>query len=390
MPSGGDHKPKGKRLIKKDEELLAAIPEYLVNQPLPVKEAYLKWNELDKKIHEHKDRFQDIIDPENPDEFITIDLIQAIPVIRKKINHLPKEEQELIISTWKKIQGLKTKKGHLKKIWNNANKKGSGKSIFDLKKTEILELFGRFYTIKELLNVIRDDWGYLEITEYDVQKFYNRHLDKIKTLREKWEAELSDFPLVKKRGRVEQLSYLYRQNKEKYEDNDHSLSFSKELRAIIEQIRKEVEGDRIMLDINQNIDVSITMQANKSILDISRELSVNTLIVAMVAARRNINPLQLLAELQTSFYSKYSGFSGNITKDEIQDNNYFPSKIAYDWLMIDKSNAVTTQYEEIETGIPDEKRKSKVTSDREKLLNLLNKKSIDMKKSIDKVNKKNE
>lgn len=386
MAKGGNFKDisKIKNKLREFEDKYKDIPEELLDQPIDIKDAYLEWKDLDDKIHNHKDRFVPIPTPDDPNEIVDLDLIMAIPWIRKKIAHLPKEEIARIEKLWQGIQSLKGKKGALKSRWNGASKRRGLKTVFELKKTEILELFGKFYSVNEVVTVLKKDWGYDTVTSYEVDKFRMANINKIKQLREKWESEVSDFPLVKKRGRIEQLSYIYKRNKDKYEDNDYSTTYSKELRGILEQIRKEVEGDKIAIDINGQINVDITLQVNKSLATLSRQISLNTLIVAMVSARKNIDPVHILAELQSSFYSKYNGFGGIIQKGDLQDNNHLPSKLAYDWITIQKANAVETEYEEIETEVSNELR-PQVRTDREKLMELLAMKVKDAKKSSDRL-----
>lgn len=364
---------------KKNQEVKRAIeiPEFLIGEPLHLQEAYIEWCELDHTIRTHPDRFQEIIHPDNPSETIEVDLINAYPSVRNNIYHLSEKEQSKIKEKWGRIQSLKSKKGRLKVLWSQKKYKGKNNGVIDIKATQILELFGQWYTVDEVFKTVVHDWGYEEITRDELYKFSVANKLKIAKLREKWENGFNDHFITKKRGRIQTLSYLLQTQSELYKTEHYPLSRSREIRGIVEQVRKEIEGDKIALEINGQINIDLTLQLNKSMKKIAQQLSINRIIVGLVAARMGTNPERLITMLERSFYSKYNGFKGVLKETEEQDPLYHPSKLIYDWQMIEhkhKNNLIEdVQYEELELEVDSDKERKRVEDKRQKLLELIDK-----------------
>lgn len=369
----------GREKKKRNQEVskVIEIPEFLIGEPLHLQEAYKEWCELDHSIRTHPHRFQEIIHPDNPSDTIEVDLINAYPSVRNKILHLSEKEQSKIKEKWGKIQSLKSKKGRLKVLWSQKKYKGKNNGVIDIKATQILELFGQWYTVDEVFKTVVSDWGYEEITRDELYKFSVANKLKIAKLREKWENGFNDHFITKKRGRIQTLSYLLQTQSELYKNEHYPLSRSREIRGIIEQVRKEIEGDKIALEINGQINIDLTLQLNKSMKKIAQQLSINRIIVGLVAARMGSNPERLITMLERSFYSKYNGFKGVLKESEEQDPLYHPSKLIYDWQMIEhkhKNNLIEDiQYEELELEVDSEKEKKSVENKRQKLLELIDK-----------------
>ena len=114
----------------------------------------------------------------------------------------------------------------------------------------------------------------------------------------------------------------------KFEKTQH-IEVSKELRGIIEQIRREVKGDEIKLTVDGKIDINATIQANMTLNEVLQKLPINMIIIGLVAAKQNVNPAALIASLGNSYYSKINGFSKLYDKSEVQ----LPGKFIrqYDW-----------------------------------------------------------
>jgi len=368
---------KEKKKNNQDVQKTIEIPEFLIGEPLHLQEAYIEWCELDHSIRTHPDRFQEIIHPDDASETIEIDLINAYPSMRNKIMHLSEKEQSKIKEKWGKIQSLKSKKGRLKIIWSQKKYKGKNNGVIDIRASQILDLFGQWYTIDEVYKTVVSDWGYEEITRDELYRFSVANKLKIAKLREKWENGFNDHFITKKRGRVQTLSYLLQTQSELYKTENYPLSRSREIRGIVEQVRKEIEGDKIALEINGQINIDLTLQLNKSMKKIAQQLSINRIIVGLVAARMGTNPERLITMLERSFYSKYNGFKGVLKETEDQDPLYHPSKLMYDWQSIEhkhKNNLIEdVQYEELQLDVESEKDKKKIEDKRKKLLELIDK-----------------
>ena len=91
------------------------------------------------------------------------------------------------------------------------------------------------------------------------------------------------------------------------------IELSKELRAIIEQIRKEVKGEEIKLTVDGRIDINATIQANQTLHEFLQKLPINMIVIGLTAAKQGLNPASLIASLGNSYYSKFNGFAGAVT-----------------------------------------------------------------------------
>lgn len=113
-------------------------------------------------------------------------------------------------------------------------------------------------------------------------------------------------------------------------DETKQLKYSSEIIKIIEQVRKEVKGDEIRLTVDGKIDITASIQANRTIQDFNQKLPINMFIISLVAAKKGINPMNLMAQLGNSFYSNYNGFNKLAGEDEEMK---LPSHFinSYDW-----------------------------------------------------------
>jgi hypothetical protein len=113
-------------------------------------------------------------------------------------------------------------------------------------------------------------------------------------------------------------------------DQTKQIKYSTEIRGIIEQVRKEVKGDEIRLTVDGKIDITASIQANRTIQDFNQKLPINMFIISLVAAKKGINPMNLMAQLGNSFYSNYNGFNKLAGDDEEMK---LPSHFinSYDW-----------------------------------------------------------
>ena len=326
------------------------LPEEIKNKPQQIIQAYIDWCTIGEKIQNHPKRFLLVPNPENSEETITVDLIQMWGHCAKKISHLNKDTRAKAKEIWHEILMLKNQKGRYKRLWTRdlqGTEKGSRIAI-STKYDELLDLFGKWLTLEEVYNVVRSEWGYHWITKKELNDFRVKHQDKIELIRTEWENKADHFYLAKKRGRVEQLGYLFHTQREKYEESDHNTNYSKELRAILDQIKKEIEGERISIDINGQINIDATINANKSLKQVYSEISINNMIIGLVAAKKGLNPAALMCELTESIYKDYNGFGGALEDGEEQDLSMLPSNMLYDWQKIDRLHKEKNRIEEAE------------------------------------------
>ena len=366
---------KKKATKKKVEEV--NIPKELQNQPDRIKKAYIDWLKIEGEIKSHPDRYHKVTDPENEDIIVDIDLTSNWRYVHRKVSHLPSTEIVELQTMWRAIQVLKQRKGQLKRVWNGALK-STETSTINSRETDILELFGRWMTVDEVHDTVHSDWGIAHISKRDINEFRIKNQEKIDKLRTEWENTYDHNYLAKKRGRIEQLGYLYYTQKQKYDGSDYAATYSREMVKILEQIRKEVEGDRLKLTVDGRIDVDQTIQVNKTLQDVSKELPINDMIIAIVAGKKGLNPVELMGQLTHSTYAAYNGFGGVLAKGDEQDLSVLPSNFTYDWVALEKKfkgrEEERVECTPIDITVEVVEDQVKVSASRTKLMEMLEKK----------------
>jgi AraC-like DNA-binding protein len=192
---------------------------------------------------------------------------------------------------------------------------------------EILDLFGKFYSGTEVHKIITTEWKYRTV-KYDwVLKFQRENVEMIEQLRDEYQKNVSNVRLVHKRSRLDELSGLYQSRKAKYEQSESREDY-KLLLITIEQIRKEIEGQRLTIDGHIQVEHEHRIQEHVN-TEILKHLNINDLIVSRLCARLKMSPKYLLYRLHQSYYKKFTGFLPKQT--ETESVPIYPSSIVYDF-----------------------------------------------------------
>jgi len=320
-------------------------PESLGKMTKKQKIAYGKYVDLEAKIENHLDRFQTFPSREDEGETITLDMkAPAYPVGKQMDKCIMTEDEKnkilTLVSVFRSLIGYKTS---LRRDWdplvrfNRVGKKITDrKDFFDIKESEILELFGKWRTMDEVYDYIREEWGY-QCSHAMVRNFYHRNRAKITELRNKYEISYNDLAVTKKTSRIERLAFLLHEITDKFSENKN-INYSREIRAILDQVKKEVEGDEIKLNVQGKIDVNATVAVNRSLVDLIRKVPINNMVVAMVAAKRGLDPVKFMGQFTNSFYKNHNGFSPFLDKGAGDGKVDLPSNIIYDWAEIERKH----------------------------------------------------
>lgn len=360
-------------MSKNESKRVIQIPDYLEGQPKNVIEEWKKWEELSYQITNFPNRFVDCVNPKTGD-VRTFDCLCPPGIIQKALNNFGVEpsEAQKIIKISKEVQVLKTEKGRQNTRWSKhvfGKKAGEG-TILSVRSSELLELYGKYYTTDEIMKIIQRDWGFS--VKYEALKdFYNNNLDKIERKRAEFVIKGKETRLATDAGRMELLSSLAWEMEAKFLKTK-SLEVSKELRSIIEQIRKEVKGEEIRLTIDGKIDIQATIQANQSLHEALGKLPINMIIIGLTAAKQKVNPAHIIASLTNSYYSKFNGFNELKTKEDIMLPGQFIKN--YDWnqiRMYNEENIQDVEAIEVYEKIPEQK-VEEIEDQKTKLLKLLN------------------
>lgn len=346
------------------------------------KVAYQKWVKLSKHPILTTKKMLELSDGKE------INLASFPHVLQKKIEHLSVEEQSSVMKKKDLYYKINNKATALKRVAfghkQGRQKKGSG--MLDNKREELIEYFGRMFTVDEVLKVVNVDWG-LPMKKQSIINFRKEYANDIDTRIEKFKASYSDIRLGVKRSRLEELVWLYSKQKEKYEDSKSREDY-KLLLTTLEQIRKEAEGDRLTIDGKVDVNYEASIQAHLRD-EVFRTLNLKEIILGRVSARMNINPIKLIYSLNQSFYAKFSNVLGDFDENDDDGETTFPSQMNYNFEKIKKyqvqrdmevQDAVVVEEEQNEKDV------EKAMSAKEKMIAKLKAKKQAMKSTKSDIN----
>jgi hypothetical protein len=289
------------------------------------------------------------------DHYVAVDgtkykLDAPFSVVMSQSSDLNDEESELLLAKYKQFMVLRN--SWVRKLKLSVNKKSNvevettqqrnekvASTIMIAKKAIILELFSKLYTVKEVYIKLKD-LGFKYITENLVSTFYTDNIDEIRKLQEKYKSDYTHLRLTSKTSRVEELTTLYVKLKSKYEKSNHRDDH-KALIQTLDAIRKEVEGDK--LTINGNLGIQIQTEVSLHVRqEMMKGVPLKEIIIGRLSARSGINPLNIISELNSSYYSKYNRLvSGGEEVD--YEEVILPSLQVYDFEKIKSANLATEE-----------------------------------------------
>lgn len=326
------------------EKELKDVPEGVTDRT-----AYEEWVKLSKHPILTTKRMLELSDG------TVINLASFPHVIQKKVEHLPVKEQTSVLAKKDLYYKINNKATALKRVAfglkQGRQEKGTG--LLDSRREEMLEYFGRMFTIEEVVKVVNTDWG-IPMNKQSVINFRKEYASEIESRIEKFKASYSDIRLGVKRSRLEELVWLYSKQKEKYESS-RSREDYKLLLTTLEQIRKEAEGDRLTIDGKIDVNYEATIQAHLRD-EVFRSMNLKEIILGRVAARMNVNPVKLIFSLNQSFYAKFSNVLGTFDENE-QTDLIYPSQMNYNFEKIQKYQEQRDQ--EVQDAVVVEEQKDK-------------------------------
>lgn len=249
--------------------------------------------------------------------------------LNKFTNHLPDQEQKRIVIKYNRFSKLKPYIGHLKRYLNKQNI-DINQNLLDVKKAEILELFGAYYNIEEIHKKLIEDTG-VPIELATLRKFHSRYRLEIEKLQLDYDKNIGTIGITKKRSRLEQIDYMIRVCKQDMDSvsGKSRLPFIATQIKLLEQARKEVEGNQLFLNIDGTININATVESTRSIESLYADLNFNQLIIAMMAKQQGVNPLLIHYKMLNSYYAKHTGF--NQQSFDMNEEIQYPSKLITGW-----------------------------------------------------------
>ena len=287
---------------------------------------------LDKELAEEYNRIIQQVDSERvmyASDGTRVDLLGFANHLRNKIAHLPSAEREGIMVRFKEISKLKARLGWLKRKAFGTGENGN-MSLLELRKAEVLEMFGMYYGPEEVHKKLVEESGLL-VNVASIRRFQTKYRQEIERLQMDNEKEYDMVGVARKRSRLEQLDHVLRRLRQEMDgaDGTKMLPFVRELIKVLEQARKEVEGEKVHMTVDGQIDINMTMESLKSVEDLYCDINFMAMLIARVAPRLRVNPLLLQYRLVNSWYAKHTGMRPNDSiMDEIPD---YPSRIILNW-----------------------------------------------------------
>jgi hypothetical protein len=247
--------------------------------------------------------------------------------MRKKLAKRGASEADIIEAIFisKQFYELVPLKIELNRLAFTNGKTGFKNGILDARTEDLLDLFGRLHSIEEVHQIALKEWGF-QVNLSTIRHFYNRNLKEIDRLREKYAADYSDVSLSKKRARLDKRATMFYTYYQKWQ-TDPRIDYANLMLKILDQIEKEVEGEQININVNGQINVDMTMEVNKTLFNVYKRVPVNNLIIAMVAAKRGIDPTNLMTQLTSSYYRSLTGYG----KYEPAKELVHPVDLTYNW-----------------------------------------------------------
>lgn len=353
--------------------IMTVYPEYLEGCADHTKHVWNKWMAMARKIDNNPERFYTIVNQETGATRV-LDTKSPMGALRKYLkafNASDKDKQE-VERIGMAMMRMKVDKATLNREWSKdvyGEHRGE-KTILDVRYADIIDLFSRYYTVSEIYKLVNYKWGFC-INKTVIEKFFNENKEKIDRKRMDYVTGSRESRFATDAGRMETLSMLAFEMENKFESTK-TIEVSKELRAIIEQIRKEIKGEEIRLTVDGRIDVNATIQANQTVHEALQKLPINMIVIGLTAAKQGINPAAIMGSLANSYYSKWNGFNKLGAKGElILPGSYIKT---YDWDEIKRKNEhhiVDVEPIEVYEEKIEEVEKTEAKTQRQRMLELL-------------------
>lgn len=256
----------------------------------------------------------------------------SLPCVNVKVIAalLPEDERKVFLEKDKEARSLTGKLNAARNKLYGTDSLQESRALFDEYSTRVLELLGRGWTAQEVHAELLKNG--VDIPYRTILDFHAKNREQVTALRNQFNEGIQDVSLSSKRSRLERLNYLYHEIGQDFEKCSTPLlrsSLSKELRGIIEQAKKEVEGEQLKLTVEGNIDVNATLTAAIESNRMLYGLTVNQMVISRVAARLHLPSQYLIDRLAHSYYAKYNGYR---TNEDLKTRPIYPTSIQYDIL----------------------------------------------------------
>jgi hypothetical protein len=309
----------------------------MIDDKLPIvdKDAYENYQSIQRQL--------DGLDSEYVDEKsgATYFLAGNVNTLQRQIAHLDSDTRERLIAVAQLIKSLTAQRTHFKRRAYGIKKgEQAGSDPIMQYRDKIVEMFGQFHSVEEVYKTIVTEWK-LPCQRSTLEYIRRADGTEIRALQDAHQKDFSSVRLAHKKSRLLELAMLYQSRKIIYDRTQNKDDYNLLLRTL-EQLRKEVEGDKLFIEgaIDLNIQATIDIHIKN---EITSNLAIMDVIISRVAAKTNTNPLLILSKLHNSIYAKFTGF-GNATRQEMIDGDIQDiGLLSYDFDAIKKRIAIQQQ-----------------------------------------------
>jgi len=303
------------------------------------------------------------------------DITKAL-VYMKEFNRIKGKKAMYIIQLQKIVMGEAAAKEHQKTRLLRAG------AVLYQYSAELIELAGKFMNNSALIRYMKEKYD-LDVHIYSMKAFVDAHASIITDKRNQYLLQNRDFNIATETGRLEQIDKIFHYYSSLFDTQSQvgqvKDNVTRWMNLCLEQARKEVKGDEVKVTIDGHIQVSASVSANKAIEEAMRHVPINSIVIGLVAAKKNIDPTSIIAALGGSYYSKFNGFAGTPPSQDQMNNMKipYPSEIirTYNWEDFDKKNEGNEEgLGLIEVMEVKEEEKAEINSSRRKLMEILERK----------------
>lgn len=344
-------KPRREKYIKKSDfhsfteeqrqEIMKEAPDDVFLLSKETQDKWVSAELADRALNECPDRFFVFQDKDGENQTVDLKQINVKGMILRKGGTMSDWEDAMEIKRAIIVPLLK-EVAMRKSAYSVAYRIEHGANFSSELKEKLIRLFSEMNGVDGCQKIIKDEDGIL-LSAKELLRFFAKNKAEIEAKRAVFLANSNEFKIATEAGRLQILNSILEDLNIKYNHymklnkEDKALIFTREIRNILEQARKEIKGNELKLTVDGKIDITATLHGQENVAKILRSLPINAIVIGLVAAKSNLDPAVLIHQLATSYYKDFNGFNKNILgRDQIT----LPGDCirAYDWGELRKEN----------------------------------------------------
>lgn len=357
-------------------EIIEQAPEVIQTASSELKNAFVALETAERALSESSYRF--FVFESKDGEEITADLKSYSAkgfILRHggKESDVKKAQRHKEMYVMPLIEEIK----RCKEAFNDIYRKEMLSSVTPEIMSYIVKLFGEMNGVDDVQKILKEEKK-IKLTQKELQAIFAKKKAEIESKRAVFLASSNQYKVATEAGRLQIINTIIIDLQHRYqkylaeEKEEKALIFEREIRNMLEQVRKEVKGNELKLTVDGKIDIVATLHGQENVSRVFRTLPINSIIIGLVAAKSGLDPTVLVHQLATSYYKDFNGFNKTILGRE---KIMLPGDLirAANWEELEKQNKKfldeMTPYEVQEATYIDDERKASV-KDRLKALRL--------------------